>query len=493
MRQKTSLGILFMFLLLPLLSILAYGNAYWSQEANAGQNFGSNSKSFTGYSSNFGNIFSSFGDISYSSCVTGASNFTPVAFDVDKDGFPDLVSAQNDKIIVYDQDCSIKFQYQNLNSKTITSNLVITNFNQDSDFDVSYFDSTFINVIQFNSTLNNFQRINFLDYSNLQNSLRYISCGFNSDYNLGLNEYVTYCLSWKNNFTYSFKLKNTNNVYSINISNQTTPLCDATRQCTESVLNNFASYKMSSPAMVKDDNDEYVTYPCLFGRTGVGASELYCLGYNKYGEYNNIKITAISKGTTTTRIDYVSSFIAKVQGSKRLFINVLGTHIPDKRISNAYMYDLNGNLLFQYGYNHYNSAHLSNWLVGDYDKDGQSDACIIQFSNTTTASTLLCLDASGTEFTNIATMTGINYSKSYNMADYYPEYDVLGFADYHGVFYYNDSSLSLDIKNNFNKAGNENRSSVMLNLPTTQSPIWFHLTDYSISTTNINLRENLSQ
>jgi hypothetical protein len=149
------------------------------------------------------------------------------------------------------------------------------------------------------------------------------------------------------------------------------------------------------------------------------------------------------------------SFVAKLGTTFKLFrsFNVKGSHDGGAtffQAGEAYIGDVvSSNVLLQASSDNdiYQGATLrkvvSNWAVGDYNKDGLNEACILTTDLTDNSSLAMkCYNSALVSILNV-NVTGVMSANNLVMADFIPGLPTLSFATYEGIFYYNTTSHTM--------------------------------------------------
>lgn len=370
---------------------------------------------FSAYSFNIPNQAT---EINYSKCVISGSDFTPIIDDFTGDFLYDILITDGQVISLYSKDCTLIVE-QDLG---IPIAKIPTSVNYDTDDNIRELaigSGKYLYIYEFSQALNRFVVDEIFNGSACNSVGTYLTCyGSPTDvcYNFGsshatrfnLKEDSVDCLNsnFPNNMIDSFNFRNgisnTRNYYNTDFS---VPLCM------------FGSQHLT-----------WLYHPvCHYVNEtgGVTASmELKGLG-------GVLDIEPVIP--ENEKINFYSSFVAKLGSNFRIFI-VLYSQGLDYSISK--IYSQGGTELFSANGIVVASNHTSNFVVGDYDKNGINDVCFLVAPELPANKTYFrCLNSALNVLINQDVTGTIGFTTGLVLADFNPDKSSMGIGTYEGIYY----------------------------------------------------------
>jgi len=428
-----------------LFSITATAGINYFQEANAGENLpGGNGN--LGFATNYVNLLE---NPNYQTCSIIGGQFSPVIADMDDDNIPDIISMETNNLRIYDTRCNI-IQEISL-SKNSISPPIIANMDEDAYQEIIFTD---------------YDSIHFYEFDGSQVSLgwtvNYSALLGGTTKNVSINKITCsrQALSTTEKNVCILKKEGEDASYTYYYENDTmikrTSLLGAT-QYNEPFYNGIASGFVLT---------NFYTPICHnYGSD----NDIICLILENDGAYNGKTIEVVGGSYTVDTIYYNSAWIAKLGGAYRLFTNMEYQKAAAFDFHAYKVYDTSMNNIYNVtkGTSASSSNKSSNWMVADYNKDGNNLACIVTADDNTNKTYLRCLDE--TFASNIVnkdiTSLNVTITKNFVMADFYPDESTLGIANSDGIYYDTKRfNTSLTISNT-------NRSGIIVSSPVSGSPI----------------------
>jgi len=413
---------------------------------------------YTGYASNQNNIVPN-GNISYSSCDIGPSTFALVAGDFNGDNASEIVAVTASAVSLYSQDCILTADI----STTARATPIIMNSNGNAFQELVIMTNHTVNLYEFSGvSMSLIQSFDFWAVTN-QSEYDYMSCSRNPADNL--TGTTPFCILMK---------KNVKDVISINMANG-----NISRYITQ-----LPNYNVNYPLLqgfpqVKTTAGTpgiYQVPDCTI--LGATSNMLYCILLNESGSYNALTTgNILSSSGAVTNIYYASSFIAKMGTLNRIFVMLKYKKTNDEWVSRVY----DTSFAQLYSSNAGSTNATSNWMVGDFNKDGVSEACHVL--NDSTQGNSVMFECYDTNFLNKKANFNVtelmNISQGFVMGDFEPSSPYLAVASVEGIFAYNGSTLDLVQSSGYPMSSARNGSSILINSPASGSPIMAYV-DHSI-------------
>lgn len=438
MSKIKELLIICLLFLVP--AVFAFQN--WYQEGNAGLKLpGANG--YIAYSSNQNTLTT---DISYSTCSVDGGTFAPVSADIDGDNISDIILVNGNTLYAYNQQCGLIDSIV-LNFTPVTMP-VIVNFDSDQWQEIVLLSDTALYFYEGSST-------GSISYSNSSDFVAqlgagqidpfYVSC---SRQDIEVND-SQICVIWKRQNTIIYWEVNQSFTLNSGILPEESANDLDIRQGSSSVF---------SPDTLK-------TTVC--SRDFTSNTVVYCWVVDNDGQYNGYQLTITLLGSgDITAMYYSSSFVAKLGNLYRLFVNIDGYRGAPK--SHYGVWDLNENNIFNASISGSGASSVyntsSNWMIADYNKDGQNEACIMNTLDQTSTLTLNCYN-SGFSLVSSDDYSGLfNVTKGLVMADFNSSESTLGISDGSGIYY--PGKTYQQFSNNVDR----NRSSIVISNPVLGAP-----------------------
>jgi hypothetical protein len=395
------------------------GNENWFQEANADLNL-AGGNGFIGFASNYNNLAP---NLSYEKCNIDKSLYTPVGTDIDNDLSAEIfVTSTTSKITVNTLECEV-FSEINIIGNKIRAMPVLMNYDEDSKQELVVLTNQTVEWHEYDQDSDNFAMIKQLNYTEELNitNLDYLTC----------NRVENKCHAYTTQKRNVYEFRPNDNVVTYYVNSSTIGL----------------SYDLLN-------NDDYsgTANTRTYGNTNIYS--VICRGKNGNNLLCNIldtdtgeliaEIDEFVSGQALTDIKITSSYIAKVGNLYRVLISGSFSSISGGNF--ILVTDLTGTVLLQESYTG-NLKNWSNFVVGDYDKDGDNDACYLERASSNLYFT--CWDSSFITPTINQTMntSHMNYSHHIVVADYNSNEDYLGIGTVEGIFYYSTSTGTVALYN----------------------------------------------
>jgi hypothetical protein len=382
--------------------------------------------SFIAYASNYA---SSNTLSSTSLCEFDGSRFTPIVADFLVTGIPQIATTSTTEIKIYSTNCE---QITSINvGSTIQAMPVTFNSNGNDRKEIYVLTSTELKTYEYNDLSAEFEQINSIDYSSKYPALNYITCQNTLDRPVS-------CQAFKNG---------TDDVVIFNITTDEVYTKNGT------LSKNFAGNGQYSGVSNSrtTSNTAFRTVICSL-RDGTTTS--YC---DLLDENGNISLTFGTNAwaNTVTNNLYSSSFIAKVGNVFRIFrTEKLTTSVSSPQIF-AQVYDMSGTLLWSIKASGVDYG-MSNFMIGDYDKDGSNEACII-IPNATAM--FYCYNSIMEQETALP-ITDLNLTSDLlvgaSMLDFNKTKSTLGIATVEGVYYSDGTNLTKQIYTGYSYSSSRN-------------------------------------
>lgn len=407
-----------------LTSIITIANPNWYQEANSDYNsIGSNA--FIGFASNY--ALNSTNQ-TFNQCSFSGSIYTPVSADIDLDGIPEIITTPTTTTIsILSHQCEEKYLI-NTAPQTIVAMPVIINFNGNTIPEIVLLHNQTIEFFEkTNDTINLILRNNF---STIINGVNGLTC---------FNIPTENCLIFRSGNKTVYKY---------------VPDTDTFSTVGNTLSQNFVTTAYSG---VSNSRVASNIYYAIVGQEFTSGTIIYNI-LNQDG-INQLSITGLNMGTAITSIVSQDIFIAKVGGVFR----ILETSKPNASSIHYYwsMRSLTGAVISSFPSNGGTDSGLSNIMVGDYNKDGSNEACVITKNGAlaSDSSQFLCINSIGNTITNLTLSINLSISKFDGsvMGDFLPNHNTLGIATLQGIYYQNSSGdLNLEYNTGFAYATNRN-------------------------------------
>jgi len=403
--QKIEFLTIFLLLLIgSMFSASAYFS--WNQEANADL-FLTGSNGFIGFSSNQNNRLV---NISYSKCNLPSSLYTPVSTDLDGDGTQEFILSTSSGIEIYTSACSF---VNSLNlGESPNAMPLLNNFDGDEDQEIVILTDDNLEFWSFkNNTFTNEKNIN---YSTLQPTpLTELTCSRETIIDPLLNES-------KQRTCTGFSTTGDQKVYLFYYHNDTVIEKDILTGDNRKPLGGYGG--IASTRSGVSESREW--YSVICNNIGAGSTNVSCDIINHTGtQYSQFSLdpNTVLGVTSFSKHDV---YIGKLQGLLKVFYSV------DNNRKNCHgISDINGNFIVKEcdGSNNY-----SNYAIGDYDKDGINEACLL--IENSSGVYFDCYDSAGnTEYSE--NMTSVMNFSNIVIADFVPNKTTLGIGSVEGIFY----------------------------------------------------------
>lgn len=420
---------IFLILFCIILSSFSFG-LNWFQETNSGLNLPGGS-GFTGYGYNYPNQLAP----NYTSCGTEGSTTNALAFDVDNDGFEDILFANGVNLYAYDRNCNLLTSYVLPYAPTV---LTETNVDTDTYPEITaVLNGNSIYTFEYDAVLGTW---NILSNVTSNGGIYSFGCKYQAEINDAGNLYTSFCVGISQTYSQSFQITSSldhaivsgwsfTNVTQLNSKSQP------------------ASSGLSGIYMTFSDDGTGTEKAFQCGVHTISSVNLKvgCNGFNYTGGNTSVNWQSPNSDTANGWF-YSQAYYAKVRGTMRILssLDFRLTSFSNIARENA-IYDINGNRIFLNTSTPsapLNDIYLSNWMVADYDKNGQSEAC---FLNATMI--LHCLNAAGTilykhDFSIMGNSTVTNI-KGIGMADFVKDNQYMGLISDNGIYYYNTTTQNV--------------------------------------------------
>jgi len=391
------------------MSINVYGLENCFQSSCSDQN---SVDTYTGYSSNFPsyNLYNPF------TCYFQDSDFTPVGADFDNDGVSEIVIVDNTYLKIYNTLCELEFTIDvGLSIKAMPN---IMNYNANAEQEIHVLTNETLEAYEFDGS--SYTLINTVD-------------------TLSEGDALT-CMRIPNDETCFIFEEGSKTVqvyeYSVNI------IYDSLNVLSYP-FRSFGDFSgVTNSRTGANDVTSFLAPICSQYSSGT----TYC-DMLEYDGTITTTTNSLNYGLVINGILQQDAFIAKLGSTFRLFVSeILSTTSTNKlgyRIQS-----LNGANIVNIDSTIVNPI-ISNWMVGDYNKDGSNEACIIGLLNNTETNNMYisCYDFTGTRFLyeNITNKISPLSSPPLNgviMADFNKSFGTLGFMLYDGIYYLDGSNFT---------------------------------------------------
>jgi len=423
------LKIITYILFLILISFCVSANPNWYQEANSDLSV-SGGNSFIGYASNYNGIENAV----YEKCEIENSVFPVVSADFDNSGVPQIVTTQSSTLKIYDYNCGL------VNAITPSGNIrampIILNTDGDTLLEIYVINGSSLLGFEYNIETGNYDLIKNIDYTEETTNLDAITC---------VNDGINYtCLAVK---------QGSKDITLIHITEETTYTNSNALQYAWS--SSGSTYKTGLANTRTVGNSDFLTVICGQFTSGISVCDIVDVTGDSIASFNSNNY-----GFTITSIIHQDAFISKLGGSFRVFVSEKMSTASGSRLSYR-IGTLDGTKLVDTSKSDIAEESITNFMVGDYDKDGSNEACIIikngSFAhNPTNATWLKCYESDISLQTDIDVTDVLNASENNFfgavMADYNTSSSNLGIALYDGIYYQDGSNLVKSYDTNIAKS-----------------------------------------
>jgi len=398
---------MFTIFLLPIIN----ANSVWSMEANAdywggiGQttsgDLGGNA--FIGFSSNFPTISNG---TNYTSCTFDGSDFTPVGGDLDLDGESEIVTVRGTSLDIYNFNCEFKYTIETGDTIRAMPNIINSNGDAYNEIIVLLNDS--LKAYQYNPTITNFNIISSVGIPLI--TFDDMTCIATLDK----------CILFKSGNT---------GTYEVFLDTNTTDPHIAVLDFAHNSLN---SRGVSNTRTI--GNGDFVIPIC----SGKDSNDLRCHTLDDSGqEINAFTLVTLASINNIPQSDV---FIAKIGNVMRIFqsttIASLGGSTYGTNFTFASIRRLDGTSLIDISQN---SPVGTNWVVADYNKDGQNEACIIWGSGA--VKNFTCYNSLNDMIVNKAVNTTLHLAQGFVLVDLDNTASTMAIVTATGVYYENGTTI----------------------------------------------------
>jgi len=369
-----------------LLSALVLSDTEFSSHAGANRILDGDllGGSFTGFGSNWPTNSTSF---NYTACEIGSSLFEPVG--------GSLRPFENRNVVIVPDTTSVKIFDMNCNeiqdltvNGTITTPPLLVDIDGDLLRDIVIGTSDSIHIYEYDLTSETFEEYAFFNISSSITALLFLDCKpFLNPLHIGDYRWCTALENNnKNTFGLLFDISVGSNevIWDSTIENVNVLTDPASRS---NILNNIVGTSTNS-----DLDGDYLIPICQTFNNALNTKRCTIINESAHSQLN---FNPVAQGGTALTTKFMSVYIAKIGASFRVLTHwsaITGSTISDF----VSMMDLNGNEKYKRAW----INDMSNWVVVDYDKDGDNDACYLT-AHSATVSNLTCYDASGTLLENV--------------------------------------------------------------------------------------------
>lgn len=377
------------------------GTTSWYQQANSDY-YQTTYSNIGGYSSQNQNRFTSLDNSSYYICSLPPSNSENAAADINNDGLLEIALTTGSQLVVYNENCEQKF----LKTGSFYTANVISDYNDDGYLEFLVSNSTHFIRIGYNTSINDLGILGTIK-----------ATGGVSD--------VTCMIPLEKCF-YAAHLATSGYLLDFDTLNIT--LAPALGYQYKAIAGELSTIRYNSAAL-------YRTLSC--SRSYFAPSYQKCDVFNENGQ-NILTLTSSVAVVGTDKLDY-NAFPSYLGTS--LFYFTMSRFVQTGAIQKTTneIFDVSGNSVY------YNLVNISgNWAVGDFDKNGENEACYI-YGNTSapTEAYFKCINKFYTTIVDLnITSLGFVGTERNNlvMADFKVNASTLGIGTSRGIFYPNGTT-----------------------------------------------------
>lgn len=352
----------------------------------------------------------------WSSCSLENSIFDAVGGDLNKDGLNEYVlTPSTTKISVYNTYCALVGSITSPN--LIVSPPILNDHNFDGNFEI---------MVLTNSTLDSYNGTNLA----LLKSYSYLATMGGQLENMGCDDYYCFAKNATANSTAIIRLLCDYSVcyadFNITVYSKIMPQKGASGL--DMPTNNALS--------VYTDHTNSKSMAGAWCYVGANPNQLTCTRQDSTGAVFHYTLGSASFAITST--ERIVSFFAKVGFSKEFFLTGFLTKAAGVE-SDSEVYDENNNFLLNTSAFICNSASCtgdnkySNWMIGNFDKTSDTQACIITISNRT----ICFVDGyyGDPQYNYTTSPYPVNSSALIFMGDWNVSEPYMGFATSEGIYY----------------------------------------------------------
>jgi len=385
-RMSVLLLLIFMFVYTILFSSVAFASANWFREGNSGIRLpGSQGGILYG-----SNILNQVTDTTYTQCTASVSSTkNPVVFDYNGDGIQELLIPTSSTIEIFGLDC------RPIETVSIVDSIVsapyVTNIDADSFQEFGYINNSGLVFYEYDTISQTMKLKTYIDYKAELGAFQGEASVCSRDES---GSGVWCAVVWSSGNKYSiYNLTTTTWSTFATITDIVDTYRDVRNGLSYTYIDNLGQYYLGIVnSDIGTDNDMEINIMDVEGN-----------------ELCHEVLFPSSSGNIDQTYQAGSHF-AKVGGVWRI-MNYAIIRKGGVKWSHNTMLDTACNVL--YDSTHLSGDIVSNWMVGDYDKSGSSEACIL--SNNT--DDIFCLGSDGVVDYTIS-VTGTNYSASLVIADF---------------------------------------------------------------------------
>jgi len=446
--------------MMVVLSFLVNANSNYFQEANCDNNLPGGS-GFTGYSSNYVNQLASQ---NYTTCSLSEGLKGSLIFDVNGDNFQEIVVMDDTNVKVYTTDCAFVFETE-IGSTNIVKGCAM-NFNGNNLQELVLSNTSDILVYEFDDTINSFQLLKNINYDALT----------------GSDSVNIYCDRSTTDIVIGTAL-GSGNVMIFNLSSGT-----GSSKPAEFTYNPFP-YELNQGGSATRKTADSLDYHNLVCNVRNG-NYFGCAMLDSEGNEENVIGTLGSASFTVDDIFRYSAFVGRMGSTERVFVDLVYEKSSVMQ-HNSYVFDNSFSTeYFNQGITT-STNETSNWILADYDKDGNKDACHLLNNSASGNIEMRCYDSSFTSVKILQNFGAILNLTTIAIADFYPNNDFLTIATVEGLFIYNSTlgtpqqKFSTGVLSNYKT---DNTGSIV-SLPFSRVPVYvytdnnrgFVISDVSVS------------
>jgi len=406
----------FIFIILLIFTFL--GNSNWFQNSNSDLSV-TGGNAFIGYASNYNGV----SNASYEKCEIETSVFPVVSADFDNSGVPQIVTTQSSTIRIYDSDCAFSNAFTP--NGNIRAEPILLNTDGDELIEIFVLNGSSLMGFEYNELSGSFEMFKNIDYSSITTNLDAFSCANNFE-----------------NFTCLAVKQGSKDIILINIVNES--VVNVPNSLQQNWVNSGSQYKTGISNSRTLGSTNFLFTICGQYASGISYCDITDITGTRVTTFNSNNY-----GFTVDGIYQQDAFISKLGNVFRIFVSEKIHTTAGSRVSYR-IGTLDGTKLVDTSKSDTQEESISNFMVGDYDKDGSNEACIIVKNGTfaynpTNATWLKCYDSdlslqSDIDVTDVLNASENNFFGSV-MADYNSSSSNLGIALYDGIYYQDGSDF----------------------------------------------------